>query len=98
MQAEIGFLGHGSFIVSRYADGQALCSGATWALGRHRYHRNWFAQHRPRTAAVPFEAAALRMARVCEDERDGLVAVLRDFANSGTRTSCHGPVCRSWPP
>jgi hypothetical protein len=46
--------------------------------------RNWFAQHRPRTAAVPFEAAALRMARVCEDERDGLVAVLRDFANSGT--------------
>ena len=24
------------------------------------------------------------MARVCEDERDGLVAVLRDFANSGT--------------
>src|SRR3954451_25338387 len=44
----------------------------------------WLGIHRPRTAAVPFEAAALRMARVCEDERDGLVAVLRDFANSGT--------------
>jgi hypothetical protein len=46
--------------------------------------RNWFSQHRPRSAAVPFEAAALRMARVCEDERDGLIAILRDFANNGT--------------
>ena len=46
--------------------------------------RNWFSQHRPRGAAVPFEAAALRMARVCDDERDGLIAILRDFANNGT--------------
>lgn len=46
--------------------------------------RNWFAQHRPRSAAVPFESPALRMARVCEDERDGLIAILRDFANNGT--------------
>ena len=46
--------------------------------------RNWFAQRRPRGAAVPFEAPALRMARVCDDERDGLIAVLRDFANNGT--------------
>ena len=45
--------------------------------------RNWFTQHRPRGAAVPFEAPALRMARVCEDERDGLIAILRDFANNG---------------
>lgn len=58
-----------------------------------RYHRsvlgtgiirNWFAQHRARGAAVPFEAPALRMARVCDDERDGLIAILRDFANNGT--------------
>lgn len=46
--------------------------------------RNWFAQHRTRGAAVPFEAPALRMARVCDDERDGLIAILRDFANNGT--------------
>ena len=46
--------------------------------------RNWFGQRRPRGAAVPFEAAALRMARVCDDERDGLIAILRDFANNGT--------------
>ena len=46
--------------------------------------RNWFAQHRPRGAAVPFEAPALQMARVCDDERDGLIAILRDFANNGT--------------
>ena len=46
--------------------------------------RNWFAQHRPRSAAVPFESPALCMARVCEDERDGLIAILRDFANNGT--------------
>jgi hypothetical protein len=46
--------------------------------------RNWFAQCRPRGAAVPFEAPALQMARVCDDERDGLIAILRDFANNGT--------------
>ena len=46
--------------------------------------RNWFARRRPRGAAVPFEAPALRMARVCDDERDGLIAILRDFANNGT--------------
>jgi hypothetical protein len=44
---------------------------------------NWLGLHRPRGAVVPFEAPALRMARVCEDERDGLVAILRDFANNG---------------
>jgi hypothetical protein len=44
---------------------------------------NWLGLRRPRGAVVPFEAPALRMARVCEDERDGLVAILRDFANSG---------------
>ena len=43
--------------------------------------RKWLAQRR---AAVPFESPALRMARVCDDERDGLIAVLRDFANNGT--------------
>ena len=46
--------------------------------------RNWFAQQRPRGAAVPFEAPTLRMARVCDDERDGLIAILRDFANNGS--------------
>ena len=46
--------------------------------------RKWFAQRRARGAAVPFESPALRMARVCDDERDGLIAVLRDFANNGT--------------
>jgi hypothetical protein len=46
--------------------------------------RNWFARKGPRGAAVPFEAPALCMARVCDDERDGLIAVLRDFANNGT--------------
>src|SRR5690348_6808165 len=46
--------------------------------------RKWFRQRRPRGAAVPFEAPALRMARVCDDERDGLIAILRDFANNGT--------------
>lgn len=44
---------------------------------------NWFARHAQRGATVPFEAPALRMARVCDDERDGLIAVLRDFANNG---------------
>src|SRR5277367_1615874 len=46
--------------------------------------RNWFRQRRPRGAAVPFEAPALHMARICDDERDGLIAILRDFANNGT--------------
>ncbi len=46
--------------------------------------RKLFGQHRPRGAAVPFEAPALRMARVCDDERDGLIAILRDFANNGS--------------
>src|ERR1700760_721473 len=44
---------------------------------------NWLGGHRPRGAAVPFEAPALQMARVCDDERDGLIAILRDFANNG---------------
>ncbi len=44
---------------------------------------NWLGGHRPRGAAVPFEAPALRMARVCDDERDGLIAILRDFGNNG---------------
>jgi hypothetical protein len=44
---------------------------------------NWLGAHRPRGAAVPFEAPALRMARVCDDERDGLIAILRDFGNNG---------------
>ncbi|HTI82966.1 MAG TPA: hypothetical protein VL614_21130 [Acetobacteraceae bacterium] len=46
--------------------------------------RKWFRQERPRGAAVPFEAPALRMARVCDDERDGMIAILRDFANNGS--------------
>jgi hypothetical protein len=46
--------------------------------------RKWLAQRRARGAAVPFESPALRLARVCDDERDGLIAVLRDFANNGT--------------
>ena len=46
--------------------------------------RKWFTQRRPRGATVPFEAPALRMARVCDDERDGMIAVLHDFANNGT--------------
>ena len=45
--------------------------------------RNWFGLRRSRGAAVPFEAPVLHMARVCDDERDGLIAILRDFANSG---------------
>jgi hypothetical protein len=44
---------------------------------------NWLGGNRPRGAAVPFEAPALRMARVCDDERDGLIAILRDFRNNG---------------
>jgi hypothetical protein len=54
---------------------------ARWGNGRKI--GNWLGLHRPTGAVVPFEAPALRMARVCEDERDGLVAILRDFANSG---------------
>jgi hypothetical protein len=46
--------------------------------------RKWFTEHRRRGATVPFEAPALRMAQVCDDERDGLIAVLHDFANNGT--------------
>lgn len=46
--------------------------------------RKWFGHRRPRGAAVPFEAPALRMARVCDDERDGMIAILRDFANNGS--------------
>ena len=46
--------------------------------------RKWFTQHRRRGATLPFEAPALRMAQVCDDERDGLVAVLHDFANNGS--------------
>jgi hypothetical protein len=46
--------------------------------------RKWVGQRRPRGAAVPFEAPALRMARVCNDERDGMIAILRDFANNGS--------------
>jgi hypothetical protein len=45
--------------------------------------RNWFPRQTQRGAAVPFEAPVLRMARVCDDDRDGLIAVLRDFANNG---------------
>jgi hypothetical protein len=44
----------------------------------------WFAQHRRRGATVPFEAPALRMAQVCDDERDGMIAILHDFANNGS--------------
>jgi hypothetical protein len=40
------------------------------------FFRNWFARPQRPGAIVPFEAPALRMARVCSDERDGLIAVL----------------------
>jgi hypothetical protein len=46
--------------------------------------RNWLGARRSRGVVVPFESPVLRMARVCEDERDGLIAILRDFANNGT--------------
>jgi hypothetical protein len=52
--------------------------------GNSGIFRRWFGQHQTRGAVVPFEAPALRMARICDDERDGLIAVLRDFANNGT--------------
>jgi hypothetical protein len=44
----------------------------------------WFAQHRRRGATVPFEAPTLRMAKVCDDERDGMIAILHDFAQNGS--------------
>jgi hypothetical protein len=44
----------------------------------------WFAQYRRRGTTVPFESPALRMAKVCDDERDGMIAVLHDFANNGS--------------
>src|SRR6185437_5444670 len=46
--------------------------------------RGWLGMGKSRGAAVPFETPALRMARVCEDERDGLTAIMRDFANNGS--------------
>jgi hypothetical protein len=46
--------------------------------------RNWLRLRPQRGASVPFQTPALRMARVCEDERDGMIAILRDFANNGT--------------
>ena len=46
--------------------------------------RNWLGALRSRGVVVPFESPVLRMARVCDDERDGLIAILRDFANNGT--------------
>jgi hypothetical protein len=49
-----------------------------------RFIRNLLTQHPRRGAAVPFETPALRMARVCDDERDGLIAILRDFGRNGT--------------
>ncbi len=45
--------------------------------------RSWLGLRQTPGAVVPFEAPALRMARVCDDERDGLIAILRDFANKG---------------
>ena len=39
----------------------------------------------PRSAAVPFEHEVLRLARAAEDERHGLVAILRDFAGNCAR-------------
>jgi hypothetical protein len=56
-----------------------------WGSGKGaRTIGKWLGLHRPRGAVVPFESPALRMARVCDDERDGLIAILRDFANNGT--------------
>ncbi len=39
----------------------------------------------PRSAAVPFQHEVLRLARAAEDERHGLVAILRDFAGNFAR-------------
>ncbi len=47
--------------------------------------RDVLTRRKLRSAAVPFESGPLRMARVAEDERHGLVAVLRDFAGSCAR-------------
>jgi hypothetical protein len=52
-------------------------------LGTGIIHK-WFTSQRRRGATLPFEAPALRMAQVCDDQRDGLVAVLHDFANNGS--------------
>lgn len=43
-----------------------------------------FLQRTVRAAAVPFETPALRFARVREDERHHLVALLHDFADNGS--------------
>ncbi len=45
--------------------------------------RRWLGVDDGRGAVVPFENPALLNARVCEDERDGLIALLRDFADNG---------------
>ena len=45
--------------------------------------RSWLRLGRPRGVSVPFSTPALQMARVCDDERDGLIAILRDFASTG---------------
>ncbi len=47
--------------------------------------RSVLTRRKARSAAVPFESGPLRMARVAEDERHGMVAVLRDFAGSCAR-------------
>jgi hypothetical protein len=44
----------------------------------------WFNFKRPRGTIVPFETPALRMVRVCDDEHEGLIAILQDFANNGS--------------
>jgi hypothetical protein len=54
-----------------------------WAARNAGVIGKWLGLRRARGAAVPFAAPALRLARVCDDERDGLIAVLRDFANNG---------------
>jgi hypothetical protein len=55
------------------------------ALGvRSGFLRKWLGLNRPRGTVIPFETPALRIRRVCDDERDGLIANLRDFANKGT--------------
>ncbi len=43
-----------------------------------------FLQRTMQAASVPFETPALRFARVREDERHHLVALLRDFADNGS--------------
>jgi hypothetical protein len=51
--------------------------------GAGGFLRNWLGIHRTEGAVVPFEAPALRRARVCKDEHDSMIAILRDFANNG---------------